>query len=138
LLTLSLGLIKTFHNKITYLNRLKSELNRILPEARQIDEMKKKSEVLRAQAFEAIKVIDILSELHQLIPENLILFILIYEEGNQVILRGQSQDLSSVFKSISTLEKSKFFKSAKVRYATRRKTQTGEVIDFEIVCPLKK
>jgi Tfp pilus assembly protein PilN len=113
-------------------------LNRILPEARQIDEMKKKSEVLRAQAFEAIKVIDILSELHQLIPENLILFILIYEEGNQVILRGQSQDLSSVFKSISTLEKSKFFKSAKVRYATRRKTQTGEVIDFEIVCPLKK
>ena len=78
--------------------------------------------------------LDIVSELLKIVPNEISLVSLSYAEDNQLILRGQSPNLNSIFTFVSELEKSKVFQgfSPKIRYATQKKTQAGEIVDFEI------
>ncbi len=129
----SLGLAVTFYNKKNYLNRLKSELNKISSDAGEIEAMKKVLAVIDLQTSKR-KIMDVIHELYHLIPPDISLVRFIYDEEGVITLRGRAQDLSSVFNFVPILERSEIFKNAKVRYATKRKAQTGEIIDFEIIC----
>lgn len=53
-----------------------------------------------------------------------------------IVLRGRTQDLSSVVNFIPILKKSEIFEKVRVKYTTERKTPTGEAIDFEIICQI--
>lgn len=129
----SLGLAITFYNKKDYLNRLKSELNKISSDAGEIEAMKKVLAAIDLQISKR-KIMDVIHELYHLIPLDISLVRFIYDDEGVITLRGRAQDLSSVFNFIPLLERSEVFKNAKVRYATKRKTQAGEIIDFEIIC----
>ncbi|MFH1338992.1 MAG: pilus assembly protein PilM [Candidatus Omnitrophota bacterium] len=133
---LSLGLLITLHNKKVYLSRLKQELEIISPQVKAIEDMDKRIRIIGTQIWQMPKAIDALYEIYRFLPKEISLTALIYEENNQIVLRGQTRDLSAVFNAVSTFEKSGLFSNVKVRYATRKKIQIQEVIDFEIVCPL--
>jgi hypothetical protein len=79
---------------------------------------------------------DIISSLFRAIPVNIQLVSINFEENGQIILRGQAQDLNSAFNLVPELEKSPVFAkfSVKVRYATKKITEGGEIIDFEVIC----
>jgi hypothetical protein len=51
-------------------------------------------------------------------------------------LRGQAEELNVVFEFASQLEKSPVLNNfnTKVKYATKKKTRTGDTVDFEIAC----
>jgi len=134
----SWGLLINFHNKKVYLNRLKQELKKIAPQVKAIEDMEKRTSLLSTQLWQMPKTVDVLYEVYQSLPEEISLTTLTYEENSQLVLRGQTQDLSAVFKTISIFEKSKIFSNVKVRYATTKKTQIGEMVDFEIICPLRR
>jgi hypothetical protein len=80
-----------------------------------------------------------LYEISKLLPRELSLTGINYEESRQFILRGQAAELKPIFEFASQLKDSAVFKSfnIRVRYATKRAGTAAEVIDFEIVC-LKK
>jgi Tfp pilus assembly PilM family ATPase/Tfp pilus assembly protein PilN len=134
---LSLGLLITLHNKKVHLNRLKQELAKISPQVKTIEDMEKRTRIISTQIWQMPKAIDVLYEIYRFLPKEISLTALIYEENSQVTLRGQTRDLSAVFNAVSNLEKSELFSNVKVRYATRKKVQTQEVVDFEIVCQMK-
>ena len=69
-------------------------------------------------------------------PGGASLISLTYEQDKHVILHGQASELSRVFEFVARLEKSAVFKNfnVKVRYATKKRIQAGEIIDFEILC----
>ena len=77
--------------------------------------------------------------LHQIMPAEVSLLSLDYDEDSQVTLRGQAPELNSVFALVGKLEESEVFKNfnVKVRYATKKKIQESEIIDFEIACSKK-
>lgn len=137
LLIFSLGTAINFYHKFSYLDKLKLELNRISSEAKEIEEMKKLSDMVNLQLLKKKKSVDIIYELYRLIPQDISLLTLIYDAEKEIILRGRSPELSTIFKFIPVLEKSELFKHPKVRYATKRRTSIGEAIDFEIACGLK-
>ena len=51
-------------------------------------------------------------------------------------MRGQAQELNSVLAFVAQLEGSAVFKkfNVKIRYATKKKIVSGEIVDFEIAC----
>lgn len=136
---MGLGITKNLDNKTKYLKQLKLELNKIDKEARLLEEIEKRLQLMRQRSEKRFSSPDLLYELHQAIPEHISLVSLSYEADNQVILRGQTQELNAVFSLVAKLEKSPPFSgfNIKVRYATQKKTQRGEIVDFEVVCAKK-
>lgn len=134
---LGLGIIKDLDNRAKYLIRLKTELNKIAKDAKGLEDMDKRFKMLAgSRKKDKPALFAILYELNQIMPEQVSLSTLTYEEGQQVILRAEAPELNYVFMFVSGLEKSRVFKdfSVKIRYATKRQTQTAEFVDFEVVC----
>jgi len=139
-LMLTLAVTKDLNNKRHYRDRLKIELGKISQEAKTLEELERRFSTLESQAKYRLKALEVLYELHKVMPKDIFLSSFAYEDDKQISLRGQSPELNYVLELVSTLEKSKVFGNftSKLRYATKKKTQTGEIIDFEIVCLKKK
>jgi Tfp pilus assembly protein PilN len=134
-----LGTVKNLHNKANYLIRLKEELSKIEKEVRPWEEAERRKEIFKSQFSGRVAAIEIIYEINQLMPEGMFLVNLNYEEAREITLRGNTFDLNNVLNFVSRLEKSKVLKDfkIKVRYATKKKTQEGEILDFEINCTRK-
>lgn len=131
-----LGIAKNLDNKEKYLQQLKTELSKISKEAKLLEQIEKRFTFMQERLQKRPSALDALYELHKIIPSQISLVSLIYEEDEQVVLRGQTQELNSVSAFVSQLERVRVFKnfSIKLRYATQKKTQVGEIVDFEIAC----
>jgi Tfp pilus assembly protein PilN len=140
ILVLGLGVTKSLDNKALYLKQLKTELNKISKDARPLEEIEKRIKFVEGSLQKKPSSLEVLYELHRSIPSQISLTDFSYEEAGQIVLRGQTLELNSVFAFVSQLENSPALKefNIKVRYATKKKTRTGEIIDFEIACLLKK
>lgn len=139
ILIIGLGIAKNLDNKAKYLKQLKDEVNKVAQVAKPFEEIENRLKAIQSRAQAKRSVLDLVYELHQAMPIQVSLTSFSYEEANQVILRGETPDLNSVFNFIAQLEKSTAFKNfkIKVRYATQKKTASGEIIDFEILCLAK-
>lgn len=130
---------KNLDNKARYLGQLKSELSRISQQAEPLEQTEKRINLWDNSLQKRVSGLDVLFELHQILPPDIALLNLSYEENNQVVLHGQAPDLNSVFVLVAKLQDSSVFRKfgVKTRYATSKKTQAGEIVDFEIVCSKK-
>ncbi|MFH1458638.1 MAG: pilus assembly protein PilM [Candidatus Omnitrophota bacterium] len=139
ILTWGIGLAKHLDNKAMYLARLKSELGNISQQAKPLEDIERRFGLLEAKALSRPNSLDILHELHRIVPAQVTLISLGYEENKRVLLRGQSPELSFLLAFVGQMEKSSVFKPfhIKVRYATKKKISSGDMVDFEIEC-LKK
>jgi len=138
-LLLGLGIAKDLDNKARYLEKLKTEMSSIAQEAKLLETIEKRFQLLEGRANKKTQSLDILYGLYQVIPEAVFLSNFSYEEDKQVILHGQTSQLNDVSVFVSALQDSPVFKefNVKIKYATRKITQSGEMLDFEVVC-LKK
>jgi hypothetical protein len=136
---IGLGVGKSLDNKAQYLKKLNSELQKLSQEAKPLRDIEKSLSIASGSLKEKPSCLEAFSEVHRIIPASVLLTDFIYDPGKELILRGQAQELNSVLALVSQLESSPVFKkfSAKVRYATKRKTSAGEVVGFEIICSRK-
>lgn len=140
-ITLSIVLVwafsmaKNIDNKAGYLERLKQELSKVEKEVRPLEKIENRMKLMQRGLIERPSSLEALYEVQQVLPGNVSLASFNYE-NKEIILRGQAQELNSVFSLTGLLEKSEVFRdfNVKVRYATKRKTENGEVVDFEIIC----
>ena len=130
---------KNLDNKSRYLARLEDELSRISQEGRPLEEIEQKLMLLQKRFKDPATCLDLLYELHQVMPQETSLTEFNYEEAKQVSLRGSSNGLNPVLTLVSNLENSAAFKKYRItmNYATQKKTQAGESLDFEITCTPK-
>lgn len=135
----SMGMVKDLDNKRRYLAYLEGELNKISKEAKPLEEAEKKLHLFESLSQKKPTNLELLYELHRILPEQISLVHFSDEESSRVVVRGETTALDTVFTFVSLLEKSDVFKkfNIKVRYATQKKTRAGDIIDFEIIC-LKK
>lgn len=139
ILLLFLSIVKNLDNKSQYLQQLKLEVNKVAKDALVLEEIEKRMQVIQQRSTKKLSGVDLLYALHRVMPSEISLVNLSYDEDNQVILRGQTPQLNSVFAFVEQLEKSPVFKdfNIKVRYATQKKTLAGEAVDFEVICAKK-
>lgn len=139
ILIISAATLKSLANKEKNLWQIKNQLLQLCAQAKPLEEMEKKIQLLQARAKQGSSSLEAIYEIHRLIPAQVYLASLSYEEAKQVVIRGQTQELGLIFNFVANLEGSPAFKgySVKVRYATKKRTQAGEIVDFEILCSKK-
>ncbi|MCM8780837.1 MAG: PilN domain-containing protein [Candidatus Omnitrophica bacterium] len=131
-----IGFNKNIDNKSRYLQMLKVQLGEVSREAKPLEEIEKRIAILESSSQKRLNAVQLIYELSQAIPNGVYLVSIIYNQDGQVILRGQSQELNFAFEFVRGLEASSFFKNFEVnmRYATKKRTRTGESVDFEVIC----
>ena len=80
--------------------------------------------------------LEVLREIHKVVPQEIYLTNISFEEGKLISLRGTSKAMSEVFKFVKTLEGLPIFKNVKTKYVTKRRLKGKDLTDFEITCPL--
>ncbi len=134
-----LGAYKYLDNKAIYLSRLKGHLQNLSKDAKAYEEIEDRFARLIQRSENTPKTVDIISELHTLAAQGISLISITYEEGRQLIMHGESAQLQTVFELVGRLEKSPVFANfrSKVRYASKKNTPSGELVDFEILLSAK-
>lgn len=140
LLVAGIAGLKGIAAKQQYVSSLRAEAARLEREARPLEIMERKIDFLKRSRQAKSSSLEILYQLHRIIPEGVSLENFIYEESDQVILRGQSPELDSVFTFVSGLENSSALGgfAVKLKYVTKKAAASGERIDFEIDCVRNK
>ncbi len=128
------GVYKWLDNKSRRLNMIKHELAMTAQEARPLDEMEKRFRIA-AQRSGSVGILDMLSQLHGIIDQELTLTSFSYEEG-MVVLRGEAGSLNTCLALVAGIEKSPAFRglNPRVSYATKKMSAADESVNFEIVC----
>src|SRR5436309_9756918 len=125
--------------KKQYLEQLDGEISRTQQAADDVEALKKKLKIIRAAERLENSSLEILSVLHRSTPPEIYLKTIAFEEQSQVVLKGMTQKMSTVFEFVSTLEKLPNFRQVKAKNATRSGSKDGsDEIEFEITCPLAK
>jgi len=121
----------------TYLKAISSELRKKTPAFKQLQDMRSKTSVIRGVLNSRNRSLDVLYEIHSIIPDDIFLRSFSLDEKGEVILQGNASNMSGVFAFVADLEKSALLKNVKVRYASKRKRLSKESADFQIVCQVE-
>ncbi|MBN1913620.1 MAG: PilN domain-containing protein [Candidatus Omnitrophica bacterium] len=135
-LALALGINLSLMAKGRYLRKQNIKLSKVLTEAQPLEAMEKRLKLLNSRRKVNAAVLDLLSEISRLMPPRASLNNFIYEEGEWVGLYGESQDMNAVLSLVTGLEKSAVMGdyTIKLKHATKRAAESGEIVDFEIDC----
>ena len=96
--------------------------------------MSKEIDLVTSKIAERPLAIDLTAEIFKITPSGVTLNMMEYESNKMFTLRGAAPNLSDVFKYVTILGKSPYFKNVKVKYANKRVSQASGMADFEINC----
>ena len=126
--------LKKLHDKRAYISYVDSELGKIEPQVRSAKSMSKEIDLVTSKIAERPLAIDLTAEIFKITPSGVTLNMMEYESNKMFTLRGAAPNLSDVFKYVTILGKSPYFKNVKVKYANKRVSQASGMADFEINC----
>lgn len=129
---------KKMLEKRFYLQKLDEKLKAVGPEAGRLSRFKESAEIIDNQLMFKGSSIDVMREICGILPDDISLTLLEFEDRGRILLRGTAKELSSVFNFLPVLEKSSYFENAKINYAAKRTFRKAEFADFEIVCRMAK
>ena len=131
-----LGAFKLLDNKSLRVGAMQARLAGIESQAQTLGAMQKKMVFLRQRLHEEGSVLDALRAVHVVIPEDTVLTSLAWEDGEKVVLKGQTPRFSAVSEFAAALQKQGAFSgyTIKVKYVTKRHTDAGETVEFQIMC----
>jgi Competence protein A./Fimbrial assembly protein (PilN). len=133
-----LTFITKIYFKADYLDRLDRKYMKINTEAKKLEGDFTKIGLIKNYLLKRGYPLDILTELYTLIPAEIEISDIRYEDSGKFTIRGTAESMSSVFSFVDAMEKSDFFKDVKTKYTTKRKSGTKDVTDFEIACSTEK
>lgn len=130
------GALKGLDNKERYLIRLKEALHQISNEAKPLENIEKRLKMINENKVKPDSGLEILYELHKIIPTQANLISLDYEENKAVVLRGVASEFNFVLSLASELKKSQVFNKFKIKidHATVKKMPNKEAVEFQINC----
>ena len=137
LVMILLALIFTFfaakvYLRNSYFNSLTKRYKSVKADAKQLEILFEKVQVIKKYLSERGDSLQVLSELYELMPHDVSLNDIRYEEGQHFSFKGTSAAMGSVFSFVANLEKSKLFKEVKTKYVTMRSEGRRDIVDFEI------
>lgn len=129
--------LEKMHNRQAYLGMLKSRHEKIAEEAGGLNEKMERIKRIKAKLDTRFSSLNCLYEISKLMPPEIVLVNLNFQKDDKVNIKGQSREMSDVFKFITILEGSSLFKDVSTRYTTRKKLKDNDIIEFELVCPVE-
>jgi len=116
-----------------YIRKLNVQVTAQGPTAEKIDAMKKRLTIMREHFSPEKSVLLIIKEMYRLVPKNVYVSQLEYEDGNTLSLRGSAKNRVDVYSMVKTMDESGFFESIELRGGiSTRKIRQEELYDFNI------
>lgn len=137
ILTFSILMAKVYF-KAAYLKKLNTKYQTLEQEAQKFEKDFSRISLLRNYLSKRGYSLAVLTELHNIIPLDLGLNDIKFDEQDKFSIRGTAMAMSTVFSLVDNMEKSKYFRDVKTKYTSRRKDGLRDVTDFEITCFLKR
>lgn len=128
--------LERMYNRAGYLKLLDRKFQEVGEDVTTLDMMTRKTEIIKERLNARTLSVSCLYQIHQLIPPEIVVKMITIEADDKVTLRGQTQAMSDVFKFITTLEKSGYFKDIQTKYTTKKRIAEKEISEFELVCPI--
>ena len=135
---LFLILISNIYFKSSYLAHIKEKYGAFGQEARGLEQDHAKIQMIKNFLASRGYPLEVLIELHALLPLEIELSDIRYDDQGKFSIKGTGESMSSVFGLVDDMEKSKIFKEVKTKYTTKRKEGKRDLVDFEITCLLEK
>ncbi|MFH0732262.1 MAG: pilus assembly protein PilM [Candidatus Omnitrophota bacterium] len=127
-----------FYQKRAFLANLKSSTEKISPITEDLEGKSKKLQMAQSHIDAANAPLTFLYELHRVIPAEILLNYLNYNDKGKIILQGTTPAMSDVFKFVNKLEQSAKLKNVETRYVSKRRIREQETVDFQITCEFSK
>lgn len=124
-------ILGNIYNQQDYLKQLGMRSDIIDKEFSGLSEQLNKIDFVKRYLYEHRLPLFVIYQLQNAIPQE-ILVNFIKLDDRKVILRGEALQLSDIFKLLTSLEQSKYFKSVQTKYTRKKKLKDREVTDFEI------
>ncbi|MDD5166763.1 MAG: pilus assembly protein PilM [Candidatus Omnitrophica bacterium] len=119
------------YNQQNYLKALQQRSGTIDKEFSGLTSQLNKITFVKAYLYEHRLPLFVISQLQNAIPQEVSVTSLKLDE-KKVILRGEALQLSDIFKLVTNLEQSKYFKNVQTKYTRKKKFKEREITDFEI------
>ncbi len=130
-------LAKKLYEKSSTLHYLNRELRKVSSRAQDLEAKKRNLELIRELFSQRSICLDIILELHRIVPAEISLLSFDFEDRKGLVLRGTSKEMAAVFRFVAILDKAAYFANSQVKFVKKR-AGTEELTDFEVYCPLKK
>jgi Tfp pilus assembly PilM family ATPase/Tfp pilus assembly protein PilN len=133
-MVLSLICIEKIYKRTGYIGDLKKQYREIQTEAEEVERLVAKMKLAQEQAGTGGGVLDVLREISEVLPDNIVLSALDYSETERTVtIRGISAEMSGVFQFLTTLEGTQILEQVKTRNVSKRKVEDREVAEFEMI-----
>jgi len=126
------------YEKRKILSVFESNASQVKLEAEKIDRFFKKVEFAKMRKEQGKLIVEILKSLYDIAPSNISISGLDYDGKAGISCKGTSKVTQDIFDFTKSLERSKFFYKAEIKYATQKKVKGEEFTDFNIQCEIKK
>ena len=131
-------LMSKIYFKGAYLKKLAFKYQGISKEAEQLQQNFAQVSLVKNYLSNRGYSLDVLTELYSQITPDLQISDIRFDDQGKFTIRGTAEAMSTVFSFVENLEKSKYFKDVKTKYTTKRKEQSKDLADFEIVSTLAR
>jgi len=136
-LIMGLGIfLEKIYTKTLLLRRLDAQFVKLEDGTLELKKEHLKINLIKNRMDTKNSALGVLREIHKVVPQEIYLTNISFEEGKLISLRGTSKAMSEVFKFVKTLEGLPIFKNVKTKYVTKRRLKGKGLTDFEITCPL--
>jgi len=124
------------YNRQRLLKLLDSQIQLLGKDVNELDSISKKIKIVKERLDTRTSALNYLDYIHKLTPADIRFDVITFEAASKVTLRGEALQMSDVFKFITALENSGYFKNIETKYTSKRKVAEKEVAQFEINCPI--
>ncbi|MBU1852461.1 MAG: PilN domain-containing protein [Candidatus Omnitrophica bacterium] len=124
------------HEKKRLLEMLSSKTVKMQIETDQIGKYRKKIDLVIEHRKQGKFIIDTLEHSYSLIPPDISLSRLSYNEEEGVFYKGASESTSSIFGFVKRLEKSEYFDRVEIKHTAKKNVKLKEVTEFDVQCHL--
>ncbi len=130
--------LEKMRNRQAYIDLLQKNYKNISADSEELNQRVERIKRIKSKLDTKSSAINYLLEISKLLPSEITIVNMTFTKDEKVDLKGRAAEMSDVFKFITTLEKSPFFKDIQTRYTTRKKVHGKDVNEFELICPVEK
>jgi Tfp pilus assembly PilM family ATPase/Tfp pilus assembly protein PilN len=129
--------LEKLHNRQAYLELLTDRYKKIATQSEDLGEKVERLRKIKSKQDTKSVVLNYLLEVSKLLPSEIVITSLSFVKDDRLDLKGRAVEMSDIFKFITTLENSPYFKDIQTRYTTRKKIKGKDTNEFELICPFE-
>lgn len=129
-------LISKIHFKSAYLKKLNEKYLSLNKQVEEFESDFSRLGIIKNYLLKRGFPLEVLTELYNILPLEIELNDIKFDEQGRFSIKGTSESMSLVFSFVDGMGKSKYFKNVKTKYTTKRKVGLKDFTDFEITCQL--